>query len=126
MDSPSSQSGEMIAAPLFDLLNPEFEYESADVAEARDRSWFATTPHGIIVLRHREGLELLRDRRFVLGSERAMAKLRVTSGPLSDMWMDGMARAGATITPAALKAFCIERGPLYSHPRHIAVVSVLP
>jgi long-chain acyl-CoA synthetase len=35
-------------------------------------------------------------------------------------------RAGATITPAALKAFCIERGPLYSHPRHIAVVSALP
>ena len=97
MDYPSSQSGEMIAqgAPFFDLLNPEFEYESADVAEARERSWFATTPHGIIVLRHREGLELLRDRRFGLGSERAMAKLGVASGPLYDMWMDGMARASA-------------------------------
>jgi long-chain acyl-CoA synthetase len=35
-------------------------------------------------------------------------------------------RAGATATPAALKAFCIERGPLYSHPRHIVLVPALP
>jgi long-chain acyl-CoA synthetase len=35
-------------------------------------------------------------------------------------------RAGATATPAALKAFCIERGPLYSHPRHIVVAPTLP
>ncbi len=35
-------------------------------------------------------------------------------------------RADATITPAGLKAYCIERGPLYSHPRHIAVVPALP
>ena len=25
-----------------------------------------------------------------------------------------------------LKAYCIDRGPLYSHPRHIAVVPALP
>jgi long-chain acyl-CoA synthetase len=35
-------------------------------------------------------------------------------------------RAGAAVTSAGLKAFCIERGPLYSHPRHIVVVSALP
>jgi long-chain acyl-CoA synthetase len=35
-------------------------------------------------------------------------------------------RAGATATPAALKTFCIERGPLYSHPRHIVLVPALP
>jgi long-chain acyl-CoA synthetase len=35
-------------------------------------------------------------------------------------------RAGATATPAALKTFCIERGPLYSHPRHIVTVPSLP
>jgi long-chain acyl-CoA synthetase len=35
-------------------------------------------------------------------------------------------RAGATATPAALKTFCIERGPLYSHPRHIVLVPSLP
>jgi long-chain acyl-CoA synthetase len=35
-------------------------------------------------------------------------------------------RAGATATPAALKTFCVERGPLYSHPRHIVTVAALP
>jgi acyl-CoA synthetase (AMP-forming)/AMP-acid ligase II len=35
-------------------------------------------------------------------------------------------RSGATVTSEGLKRYCIERGPLYSHPRHIAVVSALP
>jgi long-chain acyl-CoA synthetase len=35
-------------------------------------------------------------------------------------------RAGAATSPADLKAWCLERGPLYSHPRHIAVVPALP
>jgi long-chain acyl-CoA synthetase len=35
-------------------------------------------------------------------------------------------RAGATATPDALKNFCIERGPLYSHPRHVVLVPALP
>ncbi len=29
-------------------------------------------------------------------------------------------------TPDALKSFCIEQGPLYSHPRHIVLVPSLP
>jgi long-chain acyl-CoA synthetase len=35
-------------------------------------------------------------------------------------------RSGATVTSEGLKRYCIDRGPLYSHPRHIAVVSALP
>jgi long-chain acyl-CoA synthetase len=35
-------------------------------------------------------------------------------------------RDGANATPAALKIFCIERGPLYSHPRHVVTVASLP
>jgi long-chain acyl-CoA synthetase len=35
-------------------------------------------------------------------------------------------REGARASSEDLKAFCIERGPLYSHPRHIAVVAALP
>lgn len=100
MDYPSSQSGEMIAqgAPFFDLLNPEFEYESTDVAEARERSWFASTPHGIIVLRHREGLELLRDRRFGLGSEREWRSWGLRAGRYTTCgWMGWLAPA-LTIT----------------------------
>jgi long-chain acyl-CoA synthetase len=35
-------------------------------------------------------------------------------------------REGADATADALKAFCIANGPLYSHPRHVAVVAALP
>jgi long-chain acyl-CoA synthetase len=35
-------------------------------------------------------------------------------------------REGARTTADDLKAFCIEKGPLYSHPRHVAVVKALP
>ncbi len=35
-------------------------------------------------------------------------------------------RDGAQVTADDLKAFCVERGPLYSHPRHVAVVAALP
>jgi len=35
-------------------------------------------------------------------------------------------RAGTRTTGDDLKAFCIEHGPLYSHPRHVAVVPALP
>jgi long-chain acyl-CoA synthetase len=35
-------------------------------------------------------------------------------------------RRGAGTTGDDLKAFCIEHGPLYSHPRRVAVVSALP
>jgi long-chain acyl-CoA synthetase len=35
-------------------------------------------------------------------------------------------RDGASATADDLKAFCIAMGPLYSHPRHVAVVTALP
>jgi long-chain acyl-CoA synthetase len=35
-------------------------------------------------------------------------------------------RDGARVAADDLKAYCIDRGPLYSHPRHIAVVPALP
>jgi long-chain acyl-CoA synthetase len=35
-------------------------------------------------------------------------------------------RAGAQVTEAALKSFCLAQGPAYAHPRHIAIVARLP
>lgn len=32
----------------------------------------------------------------------------------------------AHVTPDELKAFCLERGPAYSHPRRIVIVDELP
>ena len=37
-----------------------------------------------------------------------------------------IARAGAQVSDAALKAWCLERGTAYAHPRFIAIVSQLP
>jgi long-chain acyl-CoA synthetase len=37
-----------------------------------------------------------------------------------------IARAGARVTDAALKTYCLERGPAYAHPRFIAIVAQLP
>ena len=30
------------------------------------------------------------------------------------------------MTPAALKAFCLEHGPAFAHPRHIELADTLP
>jgi acyl-CoA synthetase (AMP-forming)/AMP-acid ligase II len=35
-------------------------------------------------------------------------------------------RNGAQIMPEELKAFCLERGPAYAHPRRIIIVDELP
>jgi acyl-CoA synthetase (AMP-forming)/AMP-acid ligase II len=35
-------------------------------------------------------------------------------------------RDGATITADDLKAFCLDKGPAYAHPRHIDLVATLP
>jgi long-chain acyl-CoA synthetase len=37
-----------------------------------------------------------------------------------------IARAGARVSEAALKAHCLERGPAHAHPRFIAIVPQLP
>jgi long-chain acyl-CoA synthetase len=37
-----------------------------------------------------------------------------------------IARAGARLSEASLKAHCLERGPAYAHPRFIAIVPQLP
>jgi long-chain acyl-CoA synthetase len=37
-----------------------------------------------------------------------------------------MAREGSTVTADGLKAYCLERGPAYSHPRFVDIVAALP
>ncbi|MGZ3291802.1 MAG: AMP-binding enzyme, partial [Xanthobacteraceae bacterium] len=37
-----------------------------------------------------------------------------------------IARDGATVTAEKLKAYCLDKGPAYSHPRFIDVVAALP
>jgi long-chain acyl-CoA synthetase len=37
-----------------------------------------------------------------------------------------IAREGATVTPEHLKAYCLDKGPAYSHPRFVDIVAALP
>jgi cytochrome P450 len=81
--------------PFFNILDPEFDFESEEVAQAREQSWYARTPIGLLVLRYAEGSQVMRDRRFRLGGEHAMDNLGLTEGPFYDFWMEGMFAASA-------------------------------
>ena len=37
-----------------------------------------------------------------------------------------MTRKGSTVTPDDLKAYCLDHGPAYSHPRYVDIVEALP
>ncbi|MEJ3654120.1 cytochrome P450 [Actinomycetes bacterium KLBMP 9759] len=67
-----------------DVLDHEFDPEAAAVADARAAGWYARTPIGIAVLRHREAFELLSDRRVRWGGVESLAAQGVTSGPMVD------------------------------------------
>ena len=73
-------------APYLDLSDPEFAIDSEQVAEARERSWYARTNYGLAVLRYEEVGELLKDRRLRQGSWAWPALNGVEAGPLVDWW----------------------------------------
>jgi cytochrome P450 len=72
-------------APFLPLDDPAFSLRSAAVAEARARSWYARTPYGIAVLRHREMGELLLHPKLRQGSHAWPAHNQVT-GLFADWW----------------------------------------
>ena len=73
-------------APYLDLSDPAFAIDSEQVAEARERSWYARTNYGLAVLRYDEVGRLLKDRRLRQGSWAWPALNGVESGPLVEWW----------------------------------------
>jgi cytochrome P450 len=73
-------------APYLDLSDPAFAVDSDQVAEARERSWYARTNYGLAVLRYDEVNRLLKDRRLRQGSWAWPALNGVRSGPLVEWW----------------------------------------
>jgi hypothetical protein len=71
---------------LFDIFDPAFRVDSAEVRAAADAGWWARTPMGIAVLRYQECLALLRDGRLRHGSLDGLAAYGVTSGLFAD-WL---------------------------------------
>ena len=73
-------------APFLDVVNPAFSLRSEPVREARAQSWYARTPYGLAVLRHKEMGELLTHKSLIQGSHAWPALNGVTSGTFADWW----------------------------------------
>ncbi|WP_040809254.1 cytochrome P450 [Nocardia concava] len=68
------------------VLDPAFRPDSDEVVAARAESWYARTPIGFAILRHREATALLADRRVRWGGVDFLAAQGITSGPAVE-WM---------------------------------------
>ena len=73
-------------APFLDVANPAFSLRSEPVREARAQSWYARTPYGLAVLRHKEMGELLTHASLIQGSQNWPELNGVTSGVFHDWW----------------------------------------
>ncbi|WP_067541485.1 cytochrome P450 [Nocardia crassostreae] len=63
------------------VLDPQFRPDSPEVAAARAANWYARTPIGYAILRHREATAFLADRRVRWGGVESLAAQGITSGP---------------------------------------------
>ncbi|MEM8792929.1 MAG: cytochrome P450 [Pseudomonadota bacterium] len=85
----------MSNAPFLDLADPGFSTRSSEVHAARRKSWYARTPYGIAILRHREAGLLLRDRRLRQGSH-AWPRVTGLEGSFARFWTNSViAQEGA-------------------------------
>lgn len=69
--------------PAFDVADPSFSITSDEVHAARERSWYATTPYGIAVLRYEQFSRLLKHPKLRQGSVAWPAHNGVTEGPFA-------------------------------------------
>jgi cytochrome P450 len=74
-------------APFLDVTDPHFDFHSAEVVDARERSWYAESPIGILVLRYAQAQELLRDQRLTHNGKGYMELNGVFDGPVYDWFV---------------------------------------
>lgn len=72
------------SVPSFDVTDPAFSITSAEVHEAREQSWYATTPYGIAVLRYEQVNRLIKHPKLRQGSAAWPAHNGVTEGPFAE------------------------------------------
>jgi cytochrome P450 len=75
------------AVPFLDIVNPDFDFGSPEVARAQAESWYAETPLGILVLRYAEAEELMRDQRLINDGKRLVEMAGIFSGPVYDWFV---------------------------------------
>ncbi|MBB4912810.1 cytochrome P450 [Actinophytocola algeriensis] len=73
--------------PFLNIVDQEFRYDAPEVVEAQERSWYADSPIGILVLRYAEARDLLRDPRLDHNGKRYLEMSGVTAGPIYDWFV---------------------------------------
>jgi cytochrome P450 len=73
--------------PFLNIVDQEFRFDAPEVAEAQERSWYAESPLGAVVLRYAEARDLLRDPRFVHNGKQYMEMNSVVAGPIYDWFV---------------------------------------
>ncbi|MEV5506687.1 cytochrome P450 [Streptomyces orinoci] len=76
--------------PFLDIISPGFAWDSPEVAAAREKSWIARTPMGLLVLRYAEAHSLSRDARLVSGFRDVVDLVGPPSGIVRDFMRDFM------------------------------------
>ncbi|QLY28283.1 cytochrome P450 [Nocardia huaxiensis] len=66
---------------VLNVLDPAFRPDSPEVIAARAANWYARTPIGFAILRHRQAVDFLADRRFRWGGVESLAAQGITGGP---------------------------------------------
>jgi cytochrome P450 len=72
---------------FLDVLSPDFDFDSTEVVAAQERSWYADSPIGALVLRYAEAQELLRDPRLNHNGRRYMELNGILDGPIYDWFV---------------------------------------
>jgi cytochrome P450 len=86
-------------APFLDVIDPDFSFTSPEVMAAQERSWYANSPIGVLVLRYPEAYALLRDQRLAANGKRFMEMNDVSDGPIYDWFVPMIAnQSGADHT----------------------------
>lgn len=83
----STESSVPTDVPYLNVLDPEFDFGSPEAMAAQERSWYADSPIGLLVLRYAEAQELLRDRRLDHNGKGYIEQAGVYSGPIYDWFV---------------------------------------
>lgn len=83
--------------PFLDVVDPDFDFSSPEVMEAQERSWYANSPIGLLVLRYAEAHVLLRDQRLAANGKRFMEMNDVSDGPIYDWFVPMIANQSGEV-----------------------------
>ena len=73
--------------PFLDIVDQEFRFDAPEVVAAQERSWYADSPLGILVLRYAEARDVLRDQRLNHNGKRYLEMNGVLDGPIHDWFV---------------------------------------